>query len=120
MTTLIISTAKPQALVVLVQDGAIVAEHQWPNTPALGRELLSVIDTLLAKAQIKLADINQIAVHQGPGHYSALRHGIVTATTLAFALGIAVLPIEGEGAPASLLTTAATSETASVIVPRYQ
>ncbi len=48
--------------------------------------IMPVVDEAIRAAQIKLADIDQIAVTYGPGLVGALLVGVSTAKTLAFAL----------------------------------
>ena len=60
--------------------------------------IMPVIDQAINDAQIKLADIDQIAVTCGPGLVGALLVGVSTAKTLAFALDkplIAVNHLQG-------------------------
>lgn len=119
MNSVIISTAQPNALVALVRDNVVVAEKSWTNTPALGRELLQVIDTLLKVQAMPWSDINRIGVHEGPGHYSALRHGVVTAAMLAYAHQLELVPLAGESNSPNLLTQVLAATPVAVIKPHY-
>jgi N6-L-threonylcarbamoyladenine synthase len=55
--------------------------------------IIPTIDLALKKAKLKLADIDEIAVTQGPGLVTSLLVGIETAQALGAALDIPVLPI---------------------------
>jgi N6-L-threonylcarbamoyladenine synthase len=55
--------------------------------------IIPTIDLALKKAKLKLADIDEIAVTQGPGLITSLLVGIETAQALGAALNIPVLPI---------------------------
>ncbi|MBX4205294.1 MAG: tRNA (adenosine(37)-N6)-threonylcarbamoyltransferase complex transferase subunit TsaD [Candidatus Doudnabacteria bacterium] len=55
--------------------------------------IIPAIDLALKKAKLKLNDIDEIAVTQGPGLITSLLVGIETAQALGAALGIPVLPI---------------------------
>ena len=48
----------------------------------------------MKKYKIKLADIDAIAVYQGPGSYTGLRVGISVANAMAWALNIPVVGIK--------------------------
>ncbi len=119
MNILLMSTAQPQALVALARDNVVVAEKSWTNTPALGRELLQVIDALLKEQTMPWSDIDRIGVHGGPGHYSALRHGVVTAAMLAYAHQMELVPVTGESTSANLLQQALVATPVAVIKPHY-
>ena len=55
--------------------------------------IIPVIDEAIAKAEIKLNDVDQIAVTYGPGLIGALLVGISTAKTLAFALDVPLIAV---------------------------
>ena len=55
--------------------------------------IIPVIDEAIAKAEIKLNDVDQIAVTYGPGLVGALLVGVSTAKTLAFALDVPLIAV---------------------------
>ncbi|CAN5271073.1 tRNA (adenosine(37)-N6)-threonylcarbamoyltransferase complex transferase subunit TsaD [soil metagenome] len=57
------------------------------------RNLLPVIDEALLKAQVTLADIGAIAVHNTPGLVGALLIGVSAAKMLSLALGVPLLAV---------------------------
>ena len=57
------------------------------------RNLLPVIDEALAKANLKLADIGCIAVHNTPGLVGALLMGVTAGKTLAYSLGVPLVAV---------------------------
>ena len=63
-----------------------------PNiwTPQL---LLPLIDEVLKKNKIKLTDLTEIQVHEGPGSYTGLRVGAAVANALSYFLKI---PVNGK------------------------
>ena len=105
---------------MLVHYRDILAQQHWPITPALGRELLLVIDTLLTKHHVRLNELDRIAVHRGPGHYSALRHGIITAATLAYATGADLVSLSGTVTGSALVHAAQAAQPTAGIIPQYQ
>ncbi|AKU16017.1 tRNA (adenosine(37)-N6)-threonylcarbamoyltransferase complex dimerization subunit type 1 TsaB [Luteipulveratus mongoliensis] len=80
-----------QAVTVAVHDGAtVVAEHSTSDARR-HTELLapSIRDTLRA-AGLRPRDLSAIAVGVGPGPFTGLRVGVVTARTMGLALGVPV------------------------------
>lgn len=118
MTILIINTATPQATIILARDARILAQRSWPSDRSLGARLLSEIDTLLATQKISWQQIDRLAVHQGPGHYSALRTGVILATMVAFAREKELVALSGSG-PDQLVPQAFTAFPVSTITPVY-
>ncbi|MBI3255458.1 MAG: tRNA (adenosine(37)-N6)-threonylcarbamoyltransferase complex dimerization subunit type 1 TsaB [Candidatus Andersenbacteria bacterium] len=118
MNCLLINTSKPQVLVVLMKDGRVVAQESWAGDKTLGTKLLSVIDELLVKNSLKLEDVDRIAVHGGPGHYSALRSGVVAATFLAQGAGKDLVQVTGDGLE-EMVEQALTHVPVKVIVLTY-
>lgn len=82
-----------QAVTVALHDGdAVVAESTTVDPLRHGELLAPAIETALAQAGARMSDISRVAVGVGPGPYTGLRVGVVTARTLAAALGV---PLDG-------------------------
>ncbi len=77
------------AVTVALHDGAVVVAQRTVEDRLRHGELLApTISQVLADAAAGPADLTRIAVGVGPGPYTGLRIGIVTATTMAMTLGI--------------------------------
>ena len=87
-------TATDTATSALVRDGEVLGERV-----SRAVRILDDIDALLAEAGLSRADVGRIAVGTGPGSYTGLRMGLITARTLAFALGV---PVAGVSTLAAL------------------
>lgn len=79
----------------LARDGEAVASLRVDDRRAHAEHLQALIDRACADQGISLADIGRVAVGLGPGPFTGLRVGIVTARTIAalgdgFPAGIAV------------------------------
>ena len=83
-------TATPQVTVALHDGDDVVAEVVSDRTMKHGEQLAPLISDVLAEAGIVRQDLTAIAVGAGPGPFTGLRVGLVTARTLGFALEIPV------------------------------
>jgi tRNA threonylcarbamoyladenosine biosynthesis protein TsaB len=54
-------------------------------------EIAPLIQTLVAEAGVKLAELDVLVVDRGPGRFTGLRVGLATVRTLAFALDVPVV-----------------------------
>jgi tRNA threonylcarbamoyladenosine biosynthesis protein TsaB len=88
-------TATPYVTVAL-HDGAldgersVVAERRSEQRMRHGEQLAPLIEQVLGDAGVVRQDLTALAVGIGPGPYTGLRVGLVTARTLAFVLEIPV------------------------------
>jgi tRNA threonylcarbamoyladenosine biosynthesis protein TsaB len=92
--SLAFDTATDVATAALVQDGDALGERV--SRPA---KILEDVDALLAGARLPREDIAGLVVGTGPGSYTGLRMGLVTARALAIALGV---PLAGVSTLAAL------------------
>lgn len=98
MLILLIDTSRPQAAVVLAGDGKVLANAYLEADRTLGKNLLKGVEEVLMKADKTLENVDRVAAHEGPGGYSALRLGVVTAMALAQALGKELVAVSGGSA----------------------
>ena len=83
-------TSSP-TVTVAVHDGAdVVAELTSAETMRHGERLTPLVDRSLGQAGITVRDLTAIAVGVGPGPFTGLRVGLVSARTMAYALQIPV------------------------------
>jgi tRNA threonylcarbamoyladenosine biosynthesis protein TsaB len=80
MKLFINTTISKKAIVSLIDGEKIIATEE-------ADEPLLAIDRLLKKTKIKLADLEEISSHPGPGSFTGLRVGAAVANALNFALG---------------------------------
>ncbi|GIX46159.1 MAG: tRNA (adenosine(37)-N6)-threonylcarbamoyltransferase complex dimerization subunit type 1 TsaB [Candidatus Tectimicrobiota bacterium] len=95
MRILGIDTAGPLNGVALVEGEAVRAALALGQPPALRRQLLPLIDTLLRQTGVSLADLHALAVNLGPGTFTGIRVGLATAQGLALASGKPLLGCSG-------------------------
>lgn len=81
-------TATPYVTVGLADDEAVLAERRSEQRMRHGEQLAPLIEAVLADAGAVRQDLTAIAVGVGPGPFTGLRVGLVTARTLAYVLDI--------------------------------
>ncbi|MFH8345992.1 tRNA (adenosine(37)-N6)-threonylcarbamoyltransferase complex dimerization subunit type 1 TsaB [Streptomyces sp. NPDC018045] len=90
MLLLALDTATP-AVTVAVHDGSrVLAEERQVDARRHGELLLPAVDRVLAEAGVELGAVSDIVVGVGPGPYTGLRVGLVTAATFGAALDVPV------------------------------
>ena len=78
-------------MTVALHDGhRTVAERAVVDARRHGELVAPLVDEVLSMAGTRPADLTAICVGLGPGPYTGLRVGIVTAKVLAFGLGVPV------------------------------
>jgi tRNA threonylcarbamoyladenosine biosynthesis protein TsaB len=103
MIVLGIDTATAVASVALVEDGKLIAEEihhstakSSTGTPAPrgnhAEIVIPLIQSMLTKPRVAVADLSGIAVSIGPGSFTGLRVGLATAKGIAYECG---LPLVG-------------------------
>ena len=77
------------AITVAVHDGsAVLAERSVLDARAHTEHLAPLITEVLEAADLSPRDVTDVAVGVGPGPFTGLRVGLVTARTFAHALGV--------------------------------
>ncbi|HEU0023181.1 MAG TPA: tRNA (adenosine(37)-N6)-threonylcarbamoyltransferase complex dimerization subunit type 1 TsaB [Thermoleophilaceae bacterium] len=98
------STAASSAC-VLRSDGqafeVLPSPERLLEPPAHARELMPAIADAMTRAGVGFADLDAIAVGVGPGGFTGLRIGIVTARALAQASGLRLRPVPSPAALAA-------------------
>src|ERR671914_619852 len=102
MLILAFDTATDVATSALVWDGEVLGEQA-----SRAVTLLEDVDALLRRGGVRDTQLEGIAVGTGPGSFTGLRMGLVTARALAFALdvpvaGVSTLDALAAGLPGSL------------------
>jgi tRNA threonylcarbamoyladenosine biosynthesis protein TsaB len=82
------------AITVAVADGPEIVAETTTLDPRRHAELLAVgAEEVLRKAGVDPSDLRSIAVGVGPGPFTGLRVGVVTARAMGAALGIPVIGV---------------------------
>lgn len=81
-----IDTANTPLSVAIVKDGQLLAEENTSMAINHSLRAMPAIEELFTKVGIVPADIDAIAVSEGPGSYTGVRIGVTIAKTLAWTL----------------------------------
>nr|WP_202122357.1 tRNA (adenosine(37)-N6)-threonylcarbamoyltransferase complex dimerization subunit type 1 TsaB [Streptomyces sp. BA2] len=87
---LALDTATPAVTVALHDGSSVVAASSQVDARRHGELLLPAVDRVLADAGLRLDAVTAVVVGVGPGPYTGLRVGLMTADTFGLALGVPV------------------------------
>ncbi len=82
--------ATRESLLDRITTHSIELDPRWGSA----KTLAPAIEKLLASHAMTVADLQAIAVVQGPGSFTGLRVGIATGKVMAYALGIPVIAVD--------------------------
>ena len=88
-----IETSTSICSVAIHEQGELLALAEIKEPGAHAEKLLLLVDELFEKAGLSFADLDAVAVSQGPGSYTGLRIGVSTAKGIAYALEIPLIGI---------------------------
>jgi tRNA threonylcarbamoyladenosine biosynthesis protein TsaB len=86
-------TATPYVTVALHDGEVVVAERRSEQRMKHGEQLAPLIEAVLADAGLVRQDLTAIGVGVGPGPFTGLRVGLVTARTLSYVLELPVYAV---------------------------
>jgi len=88
-----IETSTPICSVAIHKDGELLANADLYLEKSHSNSLTPLIEQLLHHCDLKMKNLNAIAVSSGPGSYTGLRIGLSTAKGLCYALEIPLISI---------------------------
>lgn len=90
-----IETSTRNCSVSIARDGEVISIREIAEQGYSHAEKLHVfIEELLLESNCRFADLNAVAVSQGPGSYTGLRIGVSAAKGLCFALDIPLISVD--------------------------
>ncbi|MBA5225249.1 tRNA (adenosine(37)-N6)-threonylcarbamoyltransferase complex dimerization subunit type 1 TsaB [Streptomyces griseoaurantiacus] len=90
MLLLALDTATPAVTVALHDGTSVLASSNQVDARRHGELLLPAVERVLAEAGTRLDAVTGVVVGVGPGPYTGLRVGLMTADTFGLALGVPV------------------------------
>lgn len=98
MLVLALDTATPAVTAGVLQLGAdgpaqVLAERVTVDARAHGELLMPSVRAVLRVADARMSDLDAVVCGAGPGPFTGLRVGMVTAAALGDALGVPVYPV---------------------------
>lgn len=88
-----IDTANTPLAVALVKNGQVIAEEVTNIKLNHSGGAMPAIERLFTRTKLQPADLDVIAVSEGPGSYTGIRIGVTIAKTLAWTLKIPVVGV---------------------------
>ena len=86
MLILAFESSARAASVALVRDGNLVSQYSQCSALTHSRTLLPMAEDMLKNTELRLQDVDLLAVAQGPGSFTGIRIGVSTVKGLAWAL----------------------------------
>ena len=116
MIVLGIDTATSLVSVAVADGRDVLAASESRSDRRHAEDLTPMVEFVVKRAKLSLAEIEAIAVNVGPGLFTGMRVGIATAQALAQVLGVRLVGIDGLTALAASVPAAALGE-CDVVVP---
>lgn len=91
---LIIETSDKPGVVALAHGDKLLGERRLDEARRHARDLAPAVAALLAEQCWRARDLDGVIVSRGPGSYTGLRVGVMSAKTLAFAVGCRLLAVD--------------------------
>lgn len=93
MICLFLDTSQEDLIVALKKDNELIFNKNLKTKNDHSSYLVSIVRESIEKNNLKISDIDKILVTIGPGSFTGTRIGITVAKTLAYSLGIKVVPV---------------------------
>lgn len=93
LSILALETSTDWPSLALLTPERLLGERLWEARQTLAERLVPKMQELLKEANLSPQDLSLIAVSRGPGSFTGIRIGVVTAKGLAQALGIPLLGV---------------------------
>lgn len=93
MKILAVDTATKSCSAAVIDGDSLLADLTTVDDQTHSRHLLNIIDTVMGRAGLKIAQVDGFAVSIGPGSFTGLRIGIASVKGLAFSLAKPVVGV---------------------------
>ena len=82
------------ASVAIVDGDTLIAEYTMNHKKTHSETLLPMIDEVMKTSEVKMEELDAIAIASGPGSFTGLRIGAATAKGLAMAIDKPIVPVK--------------------------
>lgn len=93
MNILALDTTTNYSSAAVSREDRLLAEYDFAHNRDLSSRLMGILLHLLRDSGLTMKDLNAVAVSIGPGSFTGLRIGVVTAKSLAQALDIPIVGV---------------------------
>lgn len=93
MKSLFISTYDDTIIIGLLSNGTLLSEKRKHSVKGHSIYLVPLIEETIKENNMKVQDLNEVIVINGPGSFTGIRLGITVAKTLAYTLNIPIKTI---------------------------
>lgn len=93
MNILALDTSGSAATAAISKDGYMIGELTIRNGKTHSQKVIPMMESLLAMVDLKPAQVDLLAVANGPGSFTGLRIGVVTMKAFAYALNIPLVEV---------------------------
>ena len=100
-----IDTSLGTAVAVIEPDGVVRSQGESRDPRGHAEVIGSLIESALAEASARAADITHVAAGMGPGPFTGLRVGIAAARAFALGRGIPIIPVVSHDAAALVFSS---------------
>ena len=119
MIILTIRTDKPESEIGLFDNELQLVYEKWPAHRQLAETIHQKIADLLNSQNLRLENIDAIAVYKGPGSFTGLRIGLSVANALAASYDLPIVGETGEAWKETAISRLLAGAGESYVVPEY-
>ena len=96
MTIIALDSSGTTATVAIARDGRLLAEYTVDNGMTHSQTMLPMLDAITRQLDLKMEEVDAVAVAGGPGSFTGLRIGAAVVNTLAHELNIPLFDHHGK------------------------
>ena len=93
MTIIALDSSGTVATVAIARDGRLLAEYTVDNGMTHSQTMLPMLDAITKQLNLKMEEVDAVAVADGPGSFTGLRIGCATAKGIGLAIGKPVIAV---------------------------
>ena len=115
MNLLALELSSPRGSAALLRDSVVLGAESWAETRTGGRAVFEAVERVLARARLRVSDVDTVAAGRGPGQYSGMRIALTAAETLLLPGGGMAMAVSSGAALAMALIAETGAEIVAVV-----